>query len=104
MWCECGYDFETGDRRSVVAKAREARREARGLKLRGFAVLAFAPLLVMVGAPVLGVAPVLWAIVAAQLALGGTWTLLGFRRGRLAGRRLALSSAPMPLPAARIIE
>ena len=98
MWCECGYDFETGDRRSVVAKAREARQQARGMKARGFAVLA------LIGAPVLGVAPALWAIVAAQLALGGTWTWLGFRRGRVAGRRLALSSAPMPLPAARVIE
>ena len=103
MWCACGYDFETGDRRSVEAKARHAEDRASRSMLIGIAALAVVPFTLFVAIPALGVVPALW-VVGTQLVGGAALAIRGSLRRLSARRMLVRAREPLPLPAARVIE
>jgi hypothetical protein len=100
--CACGYDFATGDRRSVALRARRDReRSARVMKL-GFAFIAVLPVGFVIGLPLIGALNTLYLM--APLCVAGAATLAqGLYRRHAATRLLAAATEPLPLPAARVL-
>ena len=101
--CACGFDFATGDRRSVALRARRDReRASRTVKL-GLALLAMLPVGLVIGLPLIGGVGSMF-LLSPLLVAGSATVAQGAYRRRAASRMLVRSTEPLPLPAARVLE
>ena len=100
--CSCGYEYATGDVRSVVLRARHDNERAGRWVTRGVAVLAVVPFLIFMALPFFGAAHAFWYVLPV-IAAGATSAIAGIVRRRGAHRLLGRAQGPLTLPPARIV-
>ena len=98
----CGYEYATGDIRSVVVRARHAGERADRWVTRGVVALAVVPFLLFMALPFFGAAHAFWYALPVIVA-GAASAITGASRRRDAQRLIDRARAPLPLPPARIV-
>ena len=99
--CACGFDFATGDRRSVALRARRDRERATRMVKLGFGLFAVMSIGFIIALPLVGVISSLY-LLSPMFVAGAATVGQGAVRRRAASRMLARSTEPLPLPAARL--
>jgi len=104
--CECGYDFDTGDRSRAARRAAIVKRRATRKAWIGFGLLSTIPISVVLVQhfEIVALATVLFFTMLFQLVAGFGALTRGLSWRHAAQRRLARATRPGELPMARIVE
>jgi cytochrome b561 len=102
--CECGFDFETGDRSRAARRAEIVKHRATRQARIGFAVLFGALPLSALIAVKLGLGPIMFFVFITELVFGSGALARGLSWRRDAQRRLDRATKQAALPAARLLE